>query len=138
MDLPKFDPNRVPDREFKAKPGEEQCDFCNSREPVYGYPCRGHTTGVVPIGLDGGPGTTTVQSPDDWAACQHCHDLIARGDRDALAKRSVDTMPVFNLPEFVKQIAVRQAHDNFWAAREGAPYVIGGEDDPDESRRSQA
>jgi hypothetical protein len=126
MATPKFDPNRVPDREFKAKPGEEVCDFCSTPHPQWVCPARGHTTGVVPIHLDGGPGQTVVQSPDDWAACDECLSLIVRGDRDGLAERSVKLFPASPLPMSIKRHAVRQAHDNFWAAREGEPFPISG------------
>lgn len=129
MALPKFDPNRVPDREIKAKPGEEKCDFCSSTEPLWGFPCRGHVTGVVPFSDIPGKEKTVVASPDDWAACANCYGFILKADRDGLAQHSVAHMPRAYRRAVSPQVAmnaVRQAHDQFWANRDGDPYPMSG------------
>src|SRR5215212_4150955 len=93
MALPKYDANRVPDREIKAAPGEEVCDFCSSPHPKWGFPCRPHVSGVIPVHMDGGPGQTVAQSPDDWAACEECATLILKADREGVTQRSILKMP---------------------------------------------
>ena len=62
-------------------------------------------------------------SAEGWAACDACHAIIQRGDREGLAARSVVTygakygsgvLPL-TLP------VARAVHDSFWANREGPP-----------------
>lgn len=98
-------------------PGQEVCDFCSERPVRWRYPARAHTTE-----LSLGVGSVTAGSPDDWAACQTCHDIIRRSDRDALTQRSAEVLGQhINVPAPILVPELRKIHDNFWAAREGAP-----------------
>lgn len=107
-----------------AQPGQEICDFCSHPEVKWAYPARPHVGLVTET-----PGHRIIgQSPDDWAACDECHALIERTDREGLLKRSVEAMLTVMkaLPAFVAirsevETQVRQIHDQFWAHREGAP-----------------
>ena len=68
-------------------------------------------------------------SPDDWAACAACADLIERGAREALARRCaaqllrLGELRPAELPGAVA--AARLLHAAFFAARGGAPRRVG-------------
>lgn len=63
-----------------------QCDFCDSLEPVWRYPCR---TFEAPILL----GLVVPLSEGDWAACERCHSLIEERNYLALAMRAAASSP---------------------------------------------
>lgn len=95
------------------------CDFCCHRGlPVaYAYPARDFG---VPL-----PGVAmSANSRGWWAACQPCHRLITKGDRERLAQRSAK---VYRRQEDTDlslthlATAVRELHDMFWQHRDGPP-----------------
>src|SRR5947209_9430571 len=80
-----------------VEPGDEQCDFCDSRDVQWVFPCRDHTGAAehaeaLILRPDSSPAVRgadiTATSTGDWAACPACHALILKGDRDRLARRS--------------------------------------------------
>lgn len=120
---PPYRPPEPGDEVREAKPGEEVCDFCSNPEVRWSYPAHGTYIGDE-IPTPGGP--LLVGSPDDWAACDQCHRRIERGDRAGLARRAAKRYQrKYGLPAGLTmtrvQQAIREAHDSFWAAREGAP-----------------
>lgn len=102
-------------------PGQEKCDFCSAQPVKWRYPARAHVMGTVKL-----PGIHFEgRSPDDWAACQACHILIAQGERERLAVRSARRFARLHGGKVTQHVKhIRQVHDNFWAAREGAPEPI--------------
>lgn len=102
-----------------------KCDFCSGQDIRWRYPARPHIMSNVGVVTDKGlEFVVTGGSADDWAACDECHALIARADRDALLERSVETYGSSPIPRATLRQIIRQIHDNFWAAREGAPAPI--------------
>lgn len=109
---------------LRTKPGEEVCDFCSDPDVKWRYPCYSHVGLVTDL-----PGLQLLdQSVGDWAACDTCHDLIERSDRDALAKRTIDGMlemmralPAFTAIRSEVETQVRTIQDRFWSNRDGAP-----------------
>lgn len=101
-----------------AARGPFRCDFCTATTVTWAYPARP----VVLLEFGWG-------SPDDWAACAACADLIDRGAHEALARRCAaqllrrgELRPV-KLPGAVA--AARLLHGAFFAARCGAPRRVG-------------
>lgn len=103
------------------------CDFCSKTPVRWRYPARDFTRHWQLT-----KASVTATSHGDWAACDHCHGIIRRGDREALAEHSLATMPdlkamLARLPPQAKEIAkaeMRRLHDDFWASRDGAPAPI--------------
>jgi hypothetical protein len=103
-------------------PGEEVCDFCSAQPVKWAYPARPHKSGTAVMAKDDAPvAIFNFNSPDDWAACEDCHRLIQRGDRDGLAERSADRLGLSMLPRAESVRILRGVHDNFWKSREGGP-----------------
>lgn len=91
-----------------------RCDFCSSRGVTMSYPCENMEFGETTIHTTGVGG---------WAACALCSDLVERGRRDLLAKRSVDVAmehrPELRAdPGFVRR-GVNMLHGAFWKGRTG-------------------
>lgn len=92
------------------------CDFCSEPEVKWSYPAKDIASEELHWGSRG-----------DWAACEICHALIEKGERDKLAERSMQNFIRFN-PEFAsepaeirKEVAdgIRMLHDIFFLARTG-------------------
>lgn len=108
------------------------CDFCSSPDVHWSYPCRDHQRtehlGVVTlVGDELVTGALDLDhfSAGGWAACNPCHALIARSDRERLARRSAKRAlrmapgsPI-GLADLTAHI--RRVQDQFWANRLGAP-----------------
>jgi hypothetical protein len=92
------------------------CDFCSSIAPAWCYPAESF------FDMHGS------KSVDDWVACEACHALIVAGDRDGLARRSLDApMVALACVHIGKARTIqycRDLHDRFWKARRGAAYHI--------------
>lgn len=67
---------------------EPICDFCLAPDPTWEFPAN---PTLIPDGR-------FDASPDDWAACDECRELIEAGDFDALVAWVMDKQPV-NVPE---------------------------------------
>lgn len=108
----------------------EVCDFCRGGPVTWAYPCRDFTHHVkVPRG------SLTFNSSGGWAACEVCHGLIERSDRDRLCSRSAVTHPkAKTVPMRDLRRMVRGLHDDFWANREG-PAVPDPGDGRDPTRQ---
>lgn len=118
-----------------APPEGAICDLCSSPDVHWSYPCRDHaqkTEHFTALGLreDGSPAVEKMAidgfSRGGWAACNPCHALIERGDRDRLARRSAKRMlkkqnlvGVMSLSDAIAHI--RRIQDQFWSHREGPP-----------------
>jgi hypothetical protein len=99
------------------------CDLCSAPNPVWRYPARDFEVGPDPYE------PLMHSSLGEWDACEACHRLIQRADRDGLAKRAAKRFVRTNDISFaVALAATRRSHDMFWAHREGAPRRIGGQD----------
>lgn len=112
------------------------CDFCNAPSTVI-YRARQHSAPQAVTTIAGEQEVTwQVQFVDpDWFACDECRALIASGQRDALAERSVRASQasgvrdeLADLPRSAQRrferealVAMRALHDVFWAARLGGP-----------------
>jgi len=84
-----------------------QCDFCSSTEIRWRYPTQSFSPGLG------------YESVGDFAACDACHDLIEKDDREGLLTRSVETMPILPLPREFAEFAVRTIHIGFFNYRTG-------------------
>ena len=107
-----------------------QCDFCDSREPLWRYPCSPFVVTIVLSDLDGNPTDIPWGSGGDWAACVICHELIDQGAWQELAERGVRTNPMLqsldgliSSDELVE--AVKAMHKEF-RLRRGQPREIVG------------
>lgn len=67
---------------------EPVCDFCLAPNPEWEFPADPTLVPAARVDL----------SPDEWAACGECRELIDEGDVDALVVRIVDKQPV-HVPE---------------------------------------
>jgi hypothetical protein len=104
------------------------CDFCSVSVPaVKEYLCEDFDMGTFIV--EGMPSQTT-HSTGSWLACKECAILIDADDRDSLAKRAAELIPI-NL-EFAKKylklneykemhdaavIAIAVSHSGFFAHR---------------------
>lgn len=125
------------------KPGG-MCDFCSVTAPSWLYPA-GDVVSVLSVG--GVPDAVhDVSGP--WMACDECHGLVQKGDREALARRGVEhILDVWeremgsrwkNMPRDVRRRLkrrdgadfemlkrnIRSLHDGFFNARRGAPVAV--------------
>jgi hypothetical protein len=121
------------------KPGEEQCDFCDSRDVQWVFPCRDHRGGAeiaeaVIVQADDSSSVKRMSISavltGDWAACPACHALILRGDRQRLARRAAKRIkakyaamtPPIIMPLNNLTAHIRRRQDDFWANRQGPPF----------------
>lgn len=118
------------------------CDFCSVTAPAWLYPA-GDVVSVLSVG--GVPDTVhDVSGP--WMACEECHMLVQKGDREALAKRGVERiLEVWeremekrwrHMPRDVRRRLkrrddfevlvrnIRDLHEGFFNARRGAPVAV--------------
>ena len=62
-----------------------------------------------------------------WSACDSCHELLERDDRDALLQRSVVTAPapLAELPQDLRKALIGPIHREFFKYRRGpsVPHV---------------
>ena len=90
------------------------CDFCSSIPVRWRYPAATFAVSVVVFA-------------DDWAACDTCHELLERDDRDALLQRSaaLAPAPLTELPEGLRQAMIAPIHREFFKYRHGVgvPHV---------------
>lgn len=101
------------------------CDFCVVTEPAaFDYPTNDVQLQKLAVISKQAGGVVALNSRGWWCACEACHELIRRGDRDGLAERSVrhqaDQMKTIGKPILLG--LVRHMHDQFWKSREGEPY----------------
>jgi hypothetical protein len=121
----------------RGKPGEEQCDFCDSPDVQWVFPCRDHkgNAELAEAAVLQTDGSFSVRAMNisavltgDWAACPVCHALIVRHQRERLAKRCAKRiraeyakrgiiMPLGNLTDHI-----RRRQDDFWSNRQGPPF----------------
>lgn len=102
------------------------CDFCSQKPVVWAYPTKDSflTGGVLALGSKTKPDKmVTMTSYGWWAACQTCHELIQKGERDTLAQRSADLMDN-PLPMKIRMIAIKQAHGAFFDNRTDQPPIL--------------
>ncbi len=101
------------------------CDFCSSPEVLWRYPARDFTI-REPAELQALLGR--LESVAEWLACAVCARLIEAGDRDALARRALETpaaLGILSLTDEDPSIRAdilrraRQMHDQFFVARKG-------------------
>ncbi|HSN68120.1 MAG TPA: hypothetical protein VLV48_02680 [Thermoanaerobaculia bacterium] len=63
-----------------------------------------------------------------WAACDVCHDIIERGDRSALTRHTVDSLPwIAGVTDPVRHAIteeIRAIHAEFFARRDGEAEPI--------------
>lgn len=102
------------------------CDFCSRplSTSAWDFPARDIDYGEPRVGPEMlGPIEGSIGS---WLACDDCAELIKRGARDQLAKRSAARF-LRTHPDWVTSMGgmrgvlmnMRQMHDNFWQARDG-------------------
>jgi len=103
--------------DITPKPGEEQCDFCSSKDIKWGYPCKSFRQASM-TNAEGK--TVHLDSITDWAACDECSALIEADDRMGLVKRSFDSYPGEKFPTLEAVIA--SLHGNFFTLRSGPCY----------------
>jgi hypothetical protein len=95
-----------------------KCDFCSHQQEEEKFH-RYRAVSFVQPPIEG----LVCTSEDDWAACDTCHDLIARDGWDELALRSLDTL-LAQLPKNLQMALrgrllgeVRNLHEQFRKAR---------------------
>jgi hypothetical protein len=88
-----------------------KCDFCSKPAPAWRYPAESFHD------LFGS------RSVEDWLACEECHALIEAGDRNGLARRSLDAPGVQMATDLLGRAAAFEycldLHNRFWRARRG-------------------
>src|SRR5215471_1567171 len=99
-----FRPNTIEDA------AEGRCDFCNSHEPVWEYPCEDFRMDT-PNGED-------YRSGGAWAACEKCAMAIENNDRLSLVNRYLGSKPK-KFHDLVRPWGVR-LHNQFFRHRTGA------------------
>lgn len=98
------------------------CDFCTAVPVRWDYPCRDFSHHDI----DSSGVPFQFNSHNEWAACDACHAIIETGNRDALARRSVERYREVNPHAFPLSLRVARAiQDAFWANREGPPREVG-------------
>jgi predicted nucleic acid-binding Zn-ribbon protein len=107
------------------------CDFCSDPLPLDGecwtFPCESfeYPFMLVEFGADGA-NAQTEGSADDWAACDTCYELIEKGDRIGLAKRSVEKdlerHPNAANERHMLMAMTRAMQDGFMEHRTGPPF----------------
>lgn len=101
-----------------------RCQFCAALNPAWRYPILhadvgDHTLGLLLEHRGGWLGNT------GWLACDDCARLIARTDRDALARHSTNAhfkKPGTSCDPRVRrrvEANMRAAQDAFWRSRQG-------------------
>lgn len=100
------------------------CDFCSATDCAFSYPTRDVNLSTLAALSNKSGGIISLNSRGWWLACQTCHELIQKGDRDGLAKRSTDSQKAAMkaIPYELLLGLVRHMHDQFWKSREGQPY----------------
>lgn len=101
--------------------GSLRCDFCSSPDVKWDYPAEDF---MVKMPKD---------APADWgseggfAACDLCHDLIEKDDRNGLLDRSVKTFVEMygGIAEPELRVGISKVHDGFWRSRKGAARAFG-------------
>jgi hypothetical protein len=102
---------------------DPKCDFCSDKPIRWGY------TAMPSLAIMTGPVTLIHEEDGRWAACEICHDLIEKRDKDALAKHSLAEFNkhypgvMTNMPEEMLLKSFREVHDIFWLGYDGAPPV---------------
>lgn len=97
------------------------CDFCSSPAVRWAYPARDSvvTDLTARLHAEGMPG---AGSEGGWAACDTCHALIERTDRQGLVLRAARKFAKrYDVPAKLLLPDLRKLHDQFWSNREGAP-----------------
>jgi hypothetical protein len=94
-----------------------RCDFCSRDNPAWRYPCKPFIVNEV-------DGLISVESPDDWAACDTCRSLIDHGDWGALETRSVMTANVAPHMQLLLRPHVRALHAGFRKYRTGSAVRV--------------
>lgn len=92
------------------------CDFCSATPVEWDYPARDLSHDDTYQGR-----RVTLNSSGEWAACEECHRLIERGDRDGLARRSRDRYAEQHGAGVLSLGMARRIHDAFWSNRQGPP-----------------
>lgn len=100
------------------------CDFCSNvaTGERWRYPCKDFRLKRV-------PGAAAAQGfRGDWLACQACHKLIAAGDLNGLAARSIEDHPDHaDLTATQRRMAIRAMRplfDAFTRHRTGEPVKL--------------
>jgi len=99
-----FRPNTIEDA------AEGRCDFCNSHEPVWEYPCEDFKMDT-PNGED-------YRSAGAWGACERCAMCIENNDRIGLVNRYLGNKPG-KFHDLVRPWGIR-LHNQFFRHRTGA------------------
>jgi len=99
-----FRPNSIEDA------AEGRCDFCNSDEPAWEYPCDDFVLDT-PNGED-------YRSAGAWAACERCAMSIESNDRMSLVNRYLRSKPR-KFHDLVRPWGIR-LHNQFFRHRSGA------------------
>jgi hypothetical protein len=92
----------------------DKCDFCGGPNPRWSYPAK--DVGAIPI-----PGGPKVMLTGGWGACDACHALIERDDRNGLAEQGARIFR--GLPEDTVKKAVVNTQKLFWDNRTGEPHL---------------
>lgn len=97
-----------------------QCDFCSTPDPTWRHPARSFQAWSVE--------NVAGASIGDWAACDECHRLIERGDREGLTLRSFAELMAAE-PEVARCAGavvnkLAEIHRGFFAHRAGPAAPI--------------
>lgn len=81
-----------------------QCDFCNSHEVIWWFPCRDftHKTDLSSV---------TAVMHEEWAACSKCAPLVFEGRNAELAMRGLDTTLEYRVLR--NDLTLKERHDLF-------------------------
>lgn len=111
-----LDPNVMPEAGF--------CDFCNSDNPAWCYPCDAFKITVAARQTNEGSDTLGWGSADNWAACQECKDDIEAGKWDSIHKRYLSHKDAPKMYRSTTRHQLRALHREFRLHRLGPPFRV--------------
>ncbi|HEY1437399.1 MAG TPA: hypothetical protein VGG82_07840 [Casimicrobiaceae bacterium] len=89
------------------------CDFCSAPKVLWRYHAHDFVMDIPEAPVDWG-------SDGDWAACDICHELIERDERNGLAYRSALRFAIQHDVEMKLILPrIRDLHTQFWTMRVG-------------------
>jgi len=96
-----------------------KCDFCSAPDPAWKYPAESFVVKHVVTTKN----NLTLNSIEEWYACEACYMLVEANEREILAKNSVYVLVKrCNDQRVVDRLVmeVTHLHDAFFEHRKGA------------------
>ncbi len=89
------------DEDVEIKNSTPVCDFCNSTDPRWEYPCKDFNS-MTTVDVEKNRAKDWTMN-GAWLACDLCHELIEANNYEGLAERSAEKLILKeNLPQHIK------------------------------------